>query len=181
MEKVSLPCVMLRCKSHMSLTHDIAYPSVKDTHLPPPPPPPHVEQWIQKVAQHDPCVDILMCTHLLQWSRDSKTLFVGMFVHDNIVQTTWDCITSLETLLVQMYIQCGSFIDALVLFKKMNSRSSSLWNFVVKSYALNGDRDNAFDMFEKLKLERATPSKSTCIRLLSLCSTKDDLSRGKAA
>jgi pentatricopeptide repeat protein len=103
-----------------------------------------------------------------------------MLLHGCFIEASASCINaSLETLLVQMYAQCRSPADASAVLKKMKLRSSSLWNLVVKSFALDGDIDDAFDMFEKAKIEGAIPSKSACIKLLSSCRTKDDLARGK--
>lgn len=138
-----------------------------------------VSSWIEKMVQTVTHVDVALYGDLLQWSGDSKAPLVGILTHDHIIRYHWEDNTSLVNLLVKMYVKYGKLEDATALFMKTDQRSASLWNFLVRAHATQGDDHKAFKLLEQMQLEKAMPSKSTFVRLLSTCLSKADLDKGK--
>lgn len=103
-------------------------------------------------------------------SACSSILFLqfGRQIHGLIVKFMLDMDTMVGTALVDMYSKCGCWQQAYNIFKELNgNRNLITWNAMIAGMMLNGQSDNAIELFELLESERLQPDSATWNSMVS--------------
>ena len=74
---------------------------------------------------------------------------MGRSIHENIEKKNVRCNLSLNNALLDMYVKCGSLVDARELFDKMETRDVFSWTSLVNGYAKCGDLESARRFFDQ--------------------------------
>lgn len=82
------------------------------------------------------------------------------------------------TALIDMYVKCGSMLQAWEVFKKMKSRDVVVWNAAISGLAMNGHVNAAFGLFCKMEKSGIQPDGNTFMGLLCGCTHAGLLDEG---
>ncbi|EFJ09238.1 hypothetical protein SELMODRAFT_20442, partial [Selaginella moellendorffii] len=98
-----------------------------------------------------------------------------------IFKTGHDRETRLRNLLIQMYGECGSLIDARKVFDRTPDPNIFSWNIMLAAYAHNGHSNEALVLSQRMKDSGATvvPDRVTYVILLHACSNLGALREGR--
>ncbi|KAH7284086.1 hypothetical protein KP509_34G039000 [Ceratopteris richardii] len=116
---------------------------------------------------------------VLQACASLKSLSDGILIHDDIVEAGISSSVHVNNTLIDMYVKCGSFGDASVLFNKMPERDIVTWNAMIGGFSGTGDVQGAFYIFRSMSQEKFQPDPVSCICCLSACSNSAAGERGK--
>ena len=108
-------------------------------------------------------------------TRSIEALDLGRFIHGHIMLKEHMTATVIDNALIEMYIKCGSFDDALRIFAGSFKEDVVMWNMAIKGCVLNGQRQMAFDMFNQLLQEGMDPCNLTFLNIVSACTADLDL------
>ncbi|XP_061346363.1 pentatricopeptide repeat-containing protein At2g22410, mitochondrial-like [Gastrolobium bilobum] len=86
---------------------------------------------------------------LLSACSQKGDLGMGKSIHENIEKKNMRCSLSLHNALLDMYIKCGSLMDARELFDRMETRDVFSWTSLVNGYAKCGDLESARWFFDQ--------------------------------
>ncbi|KAI4376374.1 hypothetical protein MLD38_014143 [Melastoma candidum] len=84
----------------------------------------------------------------------------------------------LATALVDMYAKCGKINRAKQLFDLMEERDVISWNVMIFAYAIHGDAEAAFEIFQLMENSNERPNALTFLGLLSACARTGLLEEG---
>lgn len=87
---------------------------------------------------------------LLRRYCKAKFLTCGRLVHAHLSKCGYDCYTSVESSLLEMYGHCGHVEDAKAMFDRMLSPKLYLWTTLMKAYADNGQLEDAKNTFNRM-------------------------------
>ncbi|XP_024530858.1 pentatricopeptide repeat-containing protein At3g12770-like [Selaginella moellendorffii] len=104
----------------------------------------------------------------------------GNAVHSQLKNAgeTWDIY--LESALVDMYVKCGSIIEARWIFDRMPRHDVVSWTALIMGHAQSGEGDLALELFSRMQEEGCVPNALTYVGALEACisiATREDLSR----
>ncbi|CAI9103118.1 OLC1v1001559C1 [Oldenlandia corymbosa var. corymbosa] len=71
--------------------------------------------------------------------------------------------------LIDMYMKCGSVVEAKIVFKNMVQRDYVSWNAMIVGYAQNGQGTEAIEFFRQMLKAGEKPDHVTMIGVLSAC------------
>eukprot|EP00253_Pinus_taeda_P001294 PITA_01294 len=118
----------------------------------------------------DTCVSLLQsCNNVIDLKQVHAHVLVSGF-HQNI---------SLETKLVNMYVDFGILKDARQLFDKMHQRNVVLWNIMIREYGKTGQYEEALKLYHQLQEEGIKPNNFTFPFVLKACAGLSSLQEGK--
>lgn len=80
----------------------------------------------------------------------SKTLNLGMKIHQSIEESGLNCTLHLYNALMDMYIKCGCLVSAKKLFDEMPRRSVVSWTTLIVGYLSAGKLDVARKLFDEM-------------------------------
>lgn len=90
------------------------------------------------------------------------------------------CNTIVANARLDMYVKCGSIDMAETLFEDMPHRNVISWSTMILGYAINGESQNALDMFSRMQKQGVAPNHVTYLGVLSACSHAGLVNEGKA-
>ncbi|KAF3777928.1 Pentatricopeptide repeat-containing protein [Nymphaea thermarum] len=98
----------------------------------------------------------------------------GLQLHAQILKAGLGGDVFVNNSLIHMYATCGSMPAARVLFDKMPERSLVSWNVVIEGYVLEGQFDEALQLFKRMQLDGSgnsagTPDRYTMQSVVSAC------------
>eukprot|EP01018_Ginkgo_biloba_P012014 Gb_13369 [translate_table: standard] len=96
------------------------------------------------------CADSNTYSRLLHACIKTKALAEGKRIHAHMVDTGFKLDTLLANLLMEMFIKCGSVVDARQLFDQLPLRDVFSWNIMISGYAKCGSMDISRQLFEKM-------------------------------
>ncbi|KAL4190077.1 hypothetical protein AMTRI_Chr08g168630 [Amborella trichopoda] len=71
---------------------------------------------------------------------------------------------------MDMYAKCGSLDEARKVFKTMAHRDVVSWNIMIVGYGMNGNGEEALDLFRRMRSIGVRPDEVTLVGVLSACS-----------
>lgn len=105
---------------------------------------------------------------VLSACSDIKYLQFGKQVHGFIVQFQVSSDSMVLTALLDMYSKCGCWQAAYDLFKGLNGRRNLItWNSMIAGMMLNGQSENAIELFMQLESEGLKPDSATWNSMIS--------------
>lgn len=90
-------------------------------------------------------------------------------MHANIKQAGLDTHIVVGTVLVSMYVRCGSLHDALQVFHRMPQRNVVSWTAMIAGCAQLGDPLGAFKLFACMKSSLSIVGLTTRVYCFLLC------------
>ncbi|KAH7422847.1 hypothetical protein KP509_12G028500 [Ceratopteris richardii] len=107
-----------------------------------------------------------------------SSLAEGKQVHQEIVNTRFECNLFVGTTLLSMYGRFSCLEDANLVFDKMPCRDVVAWNAMVAASAQN-DSMQSFQQWLQMQEEGVLPNKATIISILNACTVQNCLTEGK--
>lgn len=107
------------------------------------------------------------------------TVLKGESVHCGIWKMGFDSDLLVQNGLVHFYAERGCLNCARKLFEGSFVRDVVSWTSMIDGYAMHNCSDEALELFNLMLLSDVEPNEVTMIAVLSACSLKGDLSKGK--
>ncbi|KAF3966821.1 hypothetical protein CMV_009114 [Castanea mollissima] len=104
----------------------------------------------------------------------------GKKVHGHVLKLGFDSFDVVDAALVEMYGNCGGFENEQELVVRMSEWDLDCWNSLILEASQNGNSEESFRLFERMKLERVEPDSVTMINLLRTSVDLNSLKAGKA-
>eukprot|EP01018_Ginkgo_biloba_P038898 Gb_11523 [translate_table: standard] len=124
-------------------------------------------------------VDYDTYASLLDACAAEKALVEGKQVHAHLFMSGIRQNLYLGTKLVNMYVNCGSIVDARQVFDKMHKRNLFLWNTMMRGYATEGLFGETLELYNQIQLVGMKPNKFTFPFVLKACAGLSALEEGK--
>ncbi|KAG0609808.1 hypothetical protein M758_7G015600 [Ceratodon purpureus] len=125
----------------------------------------------------DPSAYAYVC--LLRRCTNIKDLAEGKYVHAHMAKSDFVPSTFVLNALLNMYMKCGSFVDARQVFDRMQEKDMFTWTMMLTGYAKLGHPEEAYKIYEQMQKERVPVDKITFTTILSVCATLRSLDRGR--
>lgn len=116
---------------------------------------------------------------LLRRSSNIKDIAEGKLVHAHMVKSWFVPNKFVLNALLNMYIKCGSLMDARQVFDQMRERDMFTWTMMVTGYAKLGHPEQAYELYEQMHRERVPVDKVAFTTILSVCASLRSLEKGK--
>ena len=116
---------------------------------------------------------------LLQGCIRTRDLVGGKHIHDHIVQNDVHSNTFVSNNLINMYIKCGSVMDARQVFDKLLKKDVVSWSLMIGGYAQHGHFKEVFTLFHQMRQNGLEPNQITYLSILNACACPTALERGK--
>eukprot|EP00250_Pteridium_aquilinum_P035419 c9387_g1_i1 orf=402-998(+) len=121
-----------------------------------------------------PVQDVLSCVTLLRSHTHSRALIPGLIVHDHIIKCGHHHIPSVAALVLQFYLNCGTFDDALLWFTHMPVRNVLSWNLIIGAFVQQGQFSDALLHYKHMQSYGFLADQVTYVHTLSACTTIDE-------
>ncbi|URD90861.1 Pentatricopeptide repeat-containing protein [Musa troglodytarum] len=107
------------------------------------------------------------------------SLKIGKTVHAFAMKAGFDSLVNVSTALVDMYSKRGAIETARLVFDSMRLKNVVSWNSMIDGYGQNGDAEEAWRLFEKMKRSSVKPNDITFLSVLSACGHSGLVQEGK--
>ncbi|XP_024530836.1 pentatricopeptide repeat-containing protein DOT4, chloroplastic-like [Selaginella moellendorffii] len=108
-----------------------------------------------------------------------ESLEKGMAIYARAIEKSSHSSTFVSNSLIDMFLKCGSVVDAQRVFTRMEFRDSVTWNSLILGYAENGYNESALRIFFCFKRKGGEPNSWTFVAALKACSNLADLETGR--
>lgn len=102
----------------------------------------------------------------------------GRQMHNCIIEHGFELNLLVGSALVDLYVKCGSLLDARIVFNTLTQRNVITWSTLIAGYIQHGLDEEAFQLFEKMQEQGIEPNPITFISSLKACSVLAILERG---
>ncbi|MCO5581078.1 hypothetical protein L7F22_034954 [Adiantum nelumboides] len=117
---------------------------------------------------------------LLQACIALKAIEEGRRVYTQLTFLGNEKYTSIGNKIINMYIKCGTMIDARDVFHRLRNLDVISWTSLIGGYAHHGLGDEAFKILQQMKREGVSPNRVTFLCILdALDSIADSSSKGQ--
>jgi len=127
--------------------------------------------------KHNP-IDISTYVSLLQACTQNKALKEGNSIHAHINKTGFTRDRTLSNTLVNMYVKCGSLVDARRVFDQLTQRNVCSWTIMISAYARHGFPEEALTLFHQMQKTGLHPNHFTFASVLPACASLASLEQG---
>lgn len=100
-------------------------------------------------------------------------------IHAQLVDNKLETDVHVGTMLVDVYVKCGSLQDATHVFFNMPCRDVVSWTAMILGHAQMGSSNLALELFEKMQQEGILPNDRTYVSALKACSSSAALEETK--
>ncbi|KZV45345.1 pentatricopeptide repeat-containing protein mitochondrial [Dorcoceras hygrometricum] len=104
----------------------------------------------------------------------------GKEIHNYINEQGFECNTTIDTALLDMYSKCGLIKMAREIFDSMHERDVISWNVMISCYGIHGMGKSAIEIFDQMKHSDVRPNELTFLAVLSACAHSGLAYEGKA-
>ncbi|KAG9459408.1 hypothetical protein H6P81_003916 [Aristolochia fimbriata] len=115
---------------------------------------------------------IKACCHL-------RSVETGRTLHGQISKSGFNPNMIVMSGLVNLYASCGRIELAREVFEEMPERDVVSWTTMIFGYVQSACYEEAFLLFDQMKMEAVEPNKVTLLSLLSACAQLQDLEKGR--
>lgn len=116
---------------------------------------------------------------LLRRCSNIKDIAEGKYVHTHMAKSRFVPTKFVLNALLNMYMKCGSLMDARQVFDKMRERDMFTWTMMVTGYAKLGHPEQAYELYKQMHKERVPVDRITLTTILSVCASLRSLEKGK--
>ncbi|OAY78278.1 Pentatricopeptide repeat-containing protein, mitochondrial [Ananas comosus] len=113
--------------------------------------------------------DALTIVALLSACSQVGGLDLGKHMHDYVLTNGFKDDILVSNALIDMYAKCGSIGEARRLFDRMSRRTIVSWTTMVLGYAINGEFEQALDLFSHMVEQGLKPNRVTFLAVLQAC------------
>ncbi|KAL0793680.1 hypothetical protein Bca101_065057 [Brassica carinata] len=106
------------------------------------------------------------------------SLEYGRQVHAHLVRCRFDVDVYVASVLMTMYVKCGEFVKAKLVFDRFPSKDVIMWNSIISGYASHGLGEEALKVFNEMPSSGTMPNKVTIIAILTACSYAGKVEEG---
>jgi pentatricopeptide repeat protein len=103
----------------------------------------------------------------------------GRYVHEPIIESSYESVAFWGNSLVDMYAKCGSIVDARSVFNKLLSHDVVLWNAMILGHVRCGQGHKALELFQQMQQKGVRPDPMTFVAMLNVCSSVVSLDDGR--
>lgn len=103
----------------------------------------------------------------------------GKCIHKDILECGLEADKLLGNTLVDMYVKCGSFGDALGVFQRLPNRDKVAWSVMVEACDQEGRSEEAFHIYQQMQEEGVELDRVNFVNILKVCSSTAALQQGK--
>ncbi|WMV34892.1 hypothetical protein MTR67_028277 [Solanum verrucosum] len=107
------------------------------------------------------------------------SLNYGREIHAQLIRTDCDDDVYVSSVLITMYIKCGDFVKAKLIFDRFSPKDVVMWNSIITGYAQHGLGDEALEVFREMCSLGITPDEVTFVGVLSACSYTGKVKEGQ--
>lgn len=100
-------------------------------------------------------------------------------IDSDIMKVQFESNLFVATMLVDVYVKCGSLMDARRVFENMPRRDVVSWTALILGYALMEDCAEALQLYARMKEEGIMPNQRTFVAALKACGGVAGLEKGK--
>ncbi|KAG0576130.1 hypothetical protein KC19_5G058200 [Ceratodon purpureus] len=125
----------------------------------------------------DPSAYAYVC--LLRRCTNLRDIVEGKYVHAHMTKSGFVSSTFVLNALLNMYMKCGSLVDAREVFDNMRERDMFTWTMMLTGYSKLGYHEQAYEIYEQMHKERVPLDKITFTTILSVCASLGSLEKGK--
>lgn len=115
---------------------------------------------------------------ILATCEDETCLNVGRSIHGFVVKHGIEVNLSLNTMLTDMYMNCGDEASARTLFESCTNRDLISWNSIIANYINDNQVHEALLLFNRM-ISEVEPNPVTIINVLSSCTDLANLPQGQ--
>ncbi|KAK7855816.1 pentatricopeptide repeat-containing protein [Quercus suber] len=115
---------------------------------------------------------------ILATCEDETCLNVGRSIHGFVVKHGIEVNLSLNTILTDMYMNCGDEASARTLFESCTNRDLISWNSIIANYINDNQVHEALLLFNRM-ISEVEPNPVMIINVLSLCTDLANLPQGQ--
>lgn len=94
----------------------------------------------------------------------------GRRVHEVAIQKGFELEAAVSTSLIDMYMKCGCYSDAIDLFNRMPKKDAVSWGAVIGGSAQNGFANESLKLFIAMLSNGVRPDAVTMVKVLAACS-----------
>jgi len=120
------------------------------------------------------------CTYvsLLQACMKNKTLSEGKRIHAHINNQRFKGDNRLWNALINMYVKCGSLVDARRVFNQIPNPDVCSWTMMIAACSKHGDPEEALTLFYQMQPRGIQPNQFTFASVLPACASLPSLDKG---
>ncbi|XP_052194771.1 pentatricopeptide repeat-containing protein At1g08070, chloroplastic-like isoform X2 [Diospyros lotus] len=115
-------------------------------------------------------LDAVSFISILSICSSSGSLQQGRRIHAFIVKTGFAHVVLVGSAIIDMYANCASLEDAKQYFEEMDEKDVACWNAMIAGNGMNGNGNNAVNLFFQMKDSSINPNELTLLCILSACS-----------
>ncbi|KAJ7533648.1 hypothetical protein O6H91_13G058400 [Diphasiastrum complanatum] len=134
---------------------------------------------VELMVQQDTQVPIIVYVGLMKGFARRKALAEGKRVHALIVQSGIASDIFLGNILVDLYVKCGSVLDAWKVFNAMPEHNVCSWTTIISAYVDHGQYEQAINLFQQMLQTGVAPDKVAFVVVLKACARIAALEEGK--
>eukprot|EP01018_Ginkgo_biloba_P026797 Gb_37510 [translate_table: standard] len=123
-------------------------------------------------------VDSFTYACILQVCIEKKALSEGRLIHTHMNEKGTMPDRFLWKELVNMYVKCGSLVDARRVFDEMPKRDVRSWTAMIAAYSKHGISEEALALFHQMQQTDIQPNQFTFASVLPACGNLADLEQG---
>ncbi|XP_017698968.2 putative pentatricopeptide repeat-containing protein At3g01580 [Phoenix dactylifera] len=93
----------------------------------------------------------------------------GKRVHELVLQKGFESELAVSTALIDMYMKCSSYSEAMDIFNRMPKKDAVSWAAIIGGYAQNGLPDESLRVFKGMLLDGSIPDAVIMVKVLKAC------------
>lgn len=132
-----------------------------------------------KMEEEQLCPNEVTVVAVLAACADIGALDLGKRIHKFSSQSGFKRNIRICNTLIDMYIKCGCLEAARSVFEGMEKRTIVSWSAMIQGLAINGNGEEALNLFSKMIQSRIKPNAVTFIGLLHACSHMGMVNEGR--
>ncbi|XP_029118250.2 putative pentatricopeptide repeat-containing protein At3g01580 [Elaeis guineensis] len=94
----------------------------------------------------------------------------GKRVHELVIQKGLESELAVSTSLVDLYMKCSSYREAMDIFNRMPKKDAVSWAAIIGGYAQNGLPNESLRVFKGMLLDGSIPDAVIMVKVLKVCS-----------
>ncbi|KAH9297549.1 hypothetical protein KI387_029231 [Taxus chinensis] len=132
------------------------------------------------LTTHSPPVNSNAYIHLLNTCIANNALSQGKQIHSFITHRGFAFATNtfFQNKVINMYVKCGTLVDARKVFDEMTARDGFSWNVIIAAYRRHGYPHEALALFHQMQQTGVQPDQFTFASILPACAKIGALEEG---
>ncbi|KAE8706970.1 Pentatricopeptide repeat-containing protein [Hibiscus syriacus] len=123
-------------------------------------------------------VDLTQILRIMKACGEVKALPEAKTVHEYLLGSLSPLKISIYNKILEMYMKCGSTVDAFDVFDKMPKRNLTSWDIMITWLARNGIGEDALDLFYQFKQAGLKPDAKMFVAVFYACGVVGDINEG---